>query len=91
MASALLILVCDLRVWSVILKYFNLFIFFFSSNLDSKMSLMAVDQLNYFKFLFVVDNWLILDNFNKKGRILQPFLSAQSGLTRNKRPFPSVY
>lgn len=46
-----------------------------------------MDQLNYFKLLIFGENWLILDNFNKKGKILQLFLSAQSGLARNKRPF----
>lgn len=50
MALTLLILVCDLRVWSVTLKYFNL-LNFFSSTLDSKMSLMGVTLSGSVKLL----------------------------------------
>lgn len=32
-----------------------------------------MDQLNYFKFLFIVGNWLVLDDLTKKGKILQLF------------------
>lgn len=46
-----------------------------------------MDQLNCFKFLFIGGNCLVLEDFNKKkGKILQLFLSTQSGLARNKRP-----
>lgn len=50
-----------------------------------------MDQLNYFKFLFIGGNWLVLDDFNKKRQNLAALFVYPVWISKEQEATQAVF
>lgn len=50
-----------------------------------------MDELNYFKFLFIVGNLLVLDDFSKKRQNLTALFVCPVWISKEQEAIPTVF